>query len=266
MSTPSSLAETVLAQAQAAHAAPATTDSAAATDSGTDSGTASDSGTDSGTDSSDEAAPAGLSWEAALKRVPPDVAKLMKSMQADYTRKTQEVASQRKELLREREALSKGLAQVKAPAELPAYDPFDEQTIKARIEAEVVRRLQESMAPLMAEHEMLQAEEEYQTFLRTAPDFESDEVLRGEVQRALEANPSLDLETAYWAAKGRRSQQQRADEAKAAKARRDAEREAAQRGTALPRRGATPARPVASEVKRMSTEDILRLAQRLNGL
>ena len=114
-----------------------------------------------------------------MKRVPPDVAKLMRNMQADYTRKTQEVASQRKELLREREALSKGMAQVKPPAELPAYDPFDEGTIKARIEAEVARRLQETMAPIMAEHEMLQAEEEYQGFLRQAPDFETDEALRG---------------------------------------------------------------------------------------
>ena len=31
----------------------------------------------------------GLSWEQAVKSVPPDIAKLMRSMQADYTRKTQ---------------------------------------------------------------------------------------------------------------------------------------------------------------------------------
>jgi len=262
MSTPSSLAETVLAQAQAQAAAPAPTPAAV-------DATASDSGTDSGTDSADDGgaeAPAGLSWEAALKRVPPDVAKLMKSMQADYTRKTQEVASQRKELLREREALSKGMAQVKPPAELPAYDPFDEGSIKARIEAEVARRLQETMAPIMAEHEMLQAEEEYQVFLRQAPDFETDEALRGEVQKVLEANPAIDLETAYWAVKGRRGTQASAEAKAADKARKAAEREAAQRGTALPRRGAAPVRPAAAEVKRMSTEDILRLAQRLSGL
>jgi hypothetical protein len=68
--------------------------------------------------------------------VPPDIAKLMRSMQADYTRKTQEVAEQREDFIREREALMAGKQPSKVPAELPEYDPFNEDSINARIEAE----------------------------------------------------------------------------------------------------------------------------------
>jgi hypothetical protein len=70
-----------------------------------------------------------LSWADAMERVPPDIAKLMKGMQADYTRKTQELSEQRKDIHREREALIRGTSKLKAPEELPDYDPFNEQSI-----------------------------------------------------------------------------------------------------------------------------------------
>ena len=53
-----------------------------------------------------------LSWDEAVRRVPPDIANLMRSMQGDYTRKTQELAAQRKDVLREREALQRGASKI----------------------------------------------------------------------------------------------------------------------------------------------------------
>jgi hypothetical protein len=76
-------------------------------------------------DHTDDGAPRkrNLSWNDAIKQVPPDIAKLMKQMQGDYTRKTQELAEQRKDFLREREALLKGGESLEQ-RELPEYDPF----------------------------------------------------------------------------------------------------------------------------------------------
>jgi len=144
---------------------------------------------------------AALSWDEAVRRVPPDIANLMRSMQGDYTRKTQELAAQRKDVLREREALQRGASKIQAPEELGEFDPFNESSVSARIEAEVARRLQDMLAPMQQEYELMAAEDAYQGFLSKHPDFESDSTLRAEVQKALETSPSLDLETAYYSCK-----------------------------------------------------------------
>ena len=162
----------------------------------------------------------GLSWNDALKRVPPDIAKLMRNMQGDYTRKTQELADQRKELLREREALLKGREAIEAPEEVPEYDPFDEGTINARIEREVARRLQEVLEPMQREYEQMAAEDSYQAFLVEHPEFKTDTDLRNEVQLLLEGNSEprprdrlLGSEGQAGEAPGRREQAGRSSEA-----------------------------------------------------
>lgn len=205
-----------------------------------------------------------LSWNDALKQVPPDIRVLMKNMQKDYTKKTQELSEQRKEFLREREALMKGQAQLKVPESLPEYDPFNESTINARIEAEVNKRLNAVLEPMKREYEVMAAEDSYQSFLSKNPEFKSDKELRSEVQKLLEANTSLDLETAFWAVKGRQSKTQALKELEAAKARRAADREAATRGTALPRKGGTVAAPAPGSTKTMSNADILAMAQAMH--
>ena len=211
------------------------------------------------------AAKSGLSWEQAMKQVPPSVAKLMKNMQADYTRKTQEVASQRKELLRERDALLKGTAKIPdTTAELPEYDPFDESTIAARIEREVAKRLREALEPMQQEYEVMAAEDAYQTFQAAHPDFTTDMGLRSEVQKMLETNPALDLETASWAAKGKQSKLQAAKQEATTVARRKAEREAALTGTGAPRRGGGTVTGGKPDLKKMSAADIYRMAQAMH--
>jgi len=205
-----------------------------------------------------------LSWNDALKQVPPDIRALMKSMQKDYTKKTQELSEQRKEFLREREALIKGQQSLKVPDSLPEYDPFNEASIAARIEAEVNKRLNDVLEPMKREYEVMAAEDSYQSFLATHPEFKTDATLRSEVQRMLEGNSALDLETAFWAAKGKQSKAQAAKEAEAAKARRAADREAATRGTGLPRKGGNVATPAPGSTKKMNNEQILALAQAMH--
>ena len=203
-----------------------------------------------------------LSWEDAIKAVPPDIARLMRQMQGDYTRKTQELSEQRRDFIREREALLKGSATLKTDTELPEYDPFNEQSIQARIEQEVSRRLREVLEPMEAEYRAMAAEDDYQSFLNAHPDFKDDNELRSEVQHLLEGNDSLDLETAYWAAKGKQSRIQREAERRSTRARKQAQRQAAG-VVAPPRKGGQPTRPTAKDLKNMTAADILAAAKAL---
>ena len=206
----------------------------------------------------------GLSWEQAIKSVPPDIAKLMRNMQADYTRKTQELSEQRKSFMAEREALMKGKQSLTLEGDLPDYDPFDEATIQARIEREVNKRLQMVLEPMQAEYEQQVAQDSYKTFLSEHPDFETDTGLRSEVQHLLESNDSLDLETAYWAARGKRAKQEAAQASQERAAKRAAAKEAALKGTGSPRRAGTQGRPSRGDLKRASAADILAMAQAMH--
>lgn len=208
----------------------------------------------------DEAQREGLSWDEAMKRVPPGVAKLMKGMQADYTKKTQELAAQRKELQRERESLSKVKFEV---PEVGEYDPFDENSVQKRIEAEVAKKLRLLLEPMQQEAELLRAESDYQSFLTDNPDFKTDKALRSEVQALLEGNPQLDLETAYLAAQGKRARSGKGAPDPKAAARKTAAKEAAA-VVATPRRGAPQAKPDAKSIRTMSTADILELAKSMH--
>ena len=213
-----------------------------------------------------DAAPSRPSWSDELAKVAaisPAAAELMKAQQADYTRKTQELSKVRKEMLREREALQRGAANIAPPEDVGEFDPFNEQSVSARIEAEVARRLQEVLAPMQHEYEIMAAEESYQGFLQAHPDFETDADLRADVQAALEASPSLDLETAYYAVQGRRARQAAKDGRARDKAERRARREAAVRGTGAPRKGPRPTKPSGRDLKKMSSADILELAKQL---
>ena len=206
-----------------------------------------------------------LSWDDAVKQVPPDIAKLMKELRTDYTRKTQDLAEQKREFIRERQALMKGRESLTDPAEVPEYDPFNEASITARIEQEVNRRLRDVLEPMQQEYEQMAAEESYQRFMTEHPDFSSDTDLRSEVQHLLEGNEALDLETAYWAAKGKQSKQKARAEQAASKAKRSARRQAAMTGTAPAIRGSNRAsKPSRGELKTMTSADILALAQSMH--
>lgn len=262
-----SVAETVLAEAQAAHAeaeAPAT--EAAPTPDVEPSmvEAMAEEGDVEIEDTGDDGKPRrrNLSWDDAIGQVPPDIAKLMKNMRADYTRKTQELADQRRDFVREREALMKGAESLRE-VEVPDYDPFNEASISARIEAEVTRRLQEVLAPMQQEYETMAAEDSYNSFLQAHPDFKEDQALRSEVQHLLEGNDALDLETAYWAAKGKAAKMQREKDATRKKAERSARKQAAMKGTAAPRRASVGGQPRGS-LRGVSNSDLLEMAKAMH--
>lgn len=192
----------------------------------------------------EESRKAGLSWEQAMAEAPPHVQTLMKSMRADYTRKTQELAQERKALAAEREALLKSgtldRLRAQADADPGELNPFDEASIAARIEREVARRLHEALAPIEQEHKQAQAKQEYHSFLERNPDLKTDPEIRKEVYTALQKNPALDLESAYYAVKGRRLSSVEAQREARKQAEREAARAAALTATGSGKRAGTP--------------------------
>jgi hypothetical protein len=207
-----------------------------------------------------------LSWRDAVTRIEaidPRAAALMRQMQGDYTRKTQEASAMRKEAQAERAALLKGKRELEQQrSELPEYDPWNEDSIKARIEHEVQVRLNALLEPMQQEYEVQQAEQAYNTFLAEHPEFETDQGLRSDVQAMLEENTSLDLETAYWAVMGRRKQAQAAEAQTQKRAKRAARREAA-KATGIGRKGLSM-QPSRADVRKMSNADLLALAKAMH--
>jgi hypothetical protein len=165
----------------------------------------------------------GESWDSILKNQPDDVQRAMKALRADYTRKTMALAKQRRDLEAAQAAIveSPVLGQLKAVAESAGEElnPWDPDSLNAGIERLVAAKLHSLLEPMQRQHQAQQARANYETFMDAHPELRTDTELRAEVRRELERNQALDLETAFWAVKGRRLQGRAAQE-KADKARR----------------------------------------------
>ena len=213
-----------------------------------------------------------LSWREAIESATPEQAALLKQMQADYTRKTTDLAQQRKAL----EAQAAALAAAKRappPAEATAalpdeVDVFDPASLNVYIEKRIADALAQREAPLLAKQREAEVLNAYQQFVAANPDVEADPVIAAEVDALLDANENLSLEHAYLIAKGKHGG--RATPAPAAPApnpARESRREAASQvarpgGTAPDTRLASP---TGSDLRGMSSSDIYALAQRINA-
>ena len=170
----------------------------------------------------------GESWDSIYASQPPEVQRAMAEMRKMVTRKTQELAAEKKAIEAQRKALKLRLLWIdlqmkllqhlfqalEAPAVAGEVDPFDPKSLSAHIEAEVKRRLAEVLEPVRKQSQQAEAQQRYESFMAEHPDLSADKALRTEVAALLKQNAALDLSTAYYAVKGRRS---RAAEAEAAK-------------------------------------------------
>lgn len=158
----------------------------------------------------------GESWDSIYASQPPEVQRAMAEMRKMVTRKTQELAAEKKAIEAQRKALvAPEIAKaLEAPAVTGEVDPFDPKSLSAHIEAEVKRRLAEVLEPVRKQSQQAEAQQRYESFMAEHPDLSADKALRTEVAALLKQNAALDLSTAYYAVKGRRS---RAAEAEAAK-------------------------------------------------
>ena len=158
-------------------------------------------------DSLSEGGHKGLDFNRVVKELPDDAQKLMANLRADYTRKTQALAEERKQLEAMRNSLSNSEFNQKidevANAETVQLDPYDDNSFNARIEQEVARRLQEMMKPIRMEQEMSNKRQALENFKRDNPDLMD---YRSEVAELLQGNDALSLQDAYYIVKGRKTQ------------------------------------------------------------
>ena len=146
--------------------------------------------------------------------LPEDAKKLIANMRSDYTRKTQELAQQRRALEAQQEAMAKNEAFFKSLDETAEqeveFNPYDEASFKKALEQEVAKRLQEAMRPMREEHVIQQRRAQLDSFKSQNPDFDD---LKTDISKILIANEHMKTEEAYWIVKGQKLATQHSDQA-----------------------------------------------------
>jgi hypothetical protein len=145
-----------------------------------------------------------------MQHMPEDVRKHVANMRASYTRKTQAIAEQRKELENLKQELlnQKDLA-VNNPVikQMQQYaetenDVYTEAGLQAEIKKQAALMMQEMMKPAQQQIQLEQRQMELQRFKSEHPDLTSDE-LRKPIAQMLVERPELKLEDAYYIVKSK---------------------------------------------------------------
>ena len=158
----------------------------------------------------------GINYQQVVGELPDDAKKLVHNLRSSFTRKTQELASQRKELEEARAALDAQRAALiesdfykdvsdKASQEVGELDPYSTASLEARIQQEVAQRMKDMLEPIRQQNELQQRQMRLNQFKAEHPDLES---MKNEVADVLQQNEHLSLEQAYWQVKGRQLAQE----------------------------------------------------------
>lgn len=145
--------------------------------------------------------------DEALRNAPDDIKKLYANMRADYTRKTQALAEQRKQMEAERAALTNGkfMDDLKAKAEADVgFDPFSPESVQAHIDKQVAAALRQALEPVRQEVELSNRRAQLERFKADNPDINQPEVKKAVVEM-LKSDESLSLERAYAIVQGNRA-------------------------------------------------------------
>jgi uncharacterized protein (DUF2344 family) len=146
----------------------------------------------------------GVDYNKTINELPEDAKKILANLRSDYTRKTQEIARQQKELEAQRQALLESDAyrsiQAKATEAPVDADPWDPQAFNQRIEQEVAKRLADVLKPMQQEFEVQQRRQKLEKFKSDNPDLEA---YKTEIVEVLKTNDNLTLEQAYYMVKGK---------------------------------------------------------------
>lgn len=208
---------------------------------------------------------------AYLGKVDPDAYAHAKGMQGDYTRKTQALAEQRKQLEARAEQLQRDEARIKnlmsslsgTPVdELPDYDPFDPESVIAHTRQRI---FDEHIKPMQEQQAQEQAQLDFQRVQAEHPDIFDDADLKAELVDFLQERPHYKLTDGIEVIRARMSARQQEADAARRQAERTASRTAALTATGGTRRHqARITRPARAELKKMSAREILALSKELD--
>ena len=158
----------------------------------------------------------GESWDKLFDQADEQSQRAMQQLRADYTRKTQELAAERKELQEQAQNLQAMKMSLEDNAAYKAiqeaakqdtgdFDPYDTASFERYVNRIVAERLQSVLQPMAEQQMKASAQTKVQAFMNNHPDLQTDESLKTEVRQTLLDNESLSLQDAYWIVKGRRS-------------------------------------------------------------
>jgi len=155
----------------------------------------------------DEGGHKGIDYNRVIKELPEEAQKLLSNLRADYTRKTQELSKERKEL----EAVRKSMAENKefsdqintlADADTVELDPYNTESFEQRIQQEVARRMQELLKPVQEEQHQMRKRAQLEQFKQEHPDLMD---YKEPIAKLLKENQNISLEDAYYIVKGKSS-------------------------------------------------------------
>ena len=199
----------------------------------------------------------GESWDQIYSSQPEEVQRAMAEVRKAFTKKTQELAAERRKIEAQNKALvDSGLMTSlseqagKAPED---FDPFNAEHIQQLIESKVAQRLKQVLEPLHKQSQQHEAHAKYQNFKAEHPDLVEDSNVKQGVYDALKKDPNLKLEAAYWMVKGKLLSAERQLNEDRAAVRKRAQRKAAM----ITDRGQRPGRAVLSpDIKEKSAYEI----------
>jgi len=154
----------------------------------------------------------GVKYQEVLNELPDEAKKIVANLRSSFSKKTQELAEQRKmlesqskEIEAQREALLssdfyKNLTD-KAATDVGTLDPYDNTSFEKRIEHEVASRMKDMLEPMRAQHELQQREYKLGQFKEEHPDMVD---LKQDIAGVLVKNKHMSLEQAYWQVKGQK--------------------------------------------------------------
>ena len=188
----------------------------------------------------------GESWDGIYKAQPPEVQRAMAEMRKAFTRKTQDLAAEKRKVEAQNKALMEsGIVEqlaVDAGRVPEDFDPFNPDHLMQVVEAKVAARLQQVLEPLHKQNQQHEARARYESFKEQHPDLVNNDSIKSGVYKALQNDPNLKLEAAYWMVKGKALAAEQAEN----KERAEVRRRAAQRAAQVTGRGGRPGKQVLS--------------------
>ena len=155
-----------------------------------------------------------------MQNVPEDVRKHLANLRSSYTRKTQELAQQRKEIEQIKEKMFQQndriannpmLEQMRQYATEEEHDVYTEEGMKKEIQKQAALMLQEMMKPAQQQIMQEKRQMELDRFKSQNPDLTSPE-LKMPIAKLLMERPELKLEDAYYIVKSKVTQERAAQQ------------------------------------------------------
>jgi len=147
----------------------------------------------------------GIDYNKVVKDLPEDAQKMLANIRRSYTKKTQELAAQRRQLeasqaaLLHEETYQKFSETADRRTEL---DPYDTESFNRRIEEEVSSRMRDMLAPMQEQYHLQQRKAKLDNWTAANPDYVDH---KADIVNLLKSNKALDLQSAYYIVKGKAS-------------------------------------------------------------